>query len=230
MRVIASLRCSTDEQSEKQSLPTQESAVLRYCAQHGHELVAIHRDEGLSGKLAPERRPGLAACLAALRAKQADGLIVAKLDRMSRSIIDVVQTVAEFDRKGWALISVAENIDTKSAMGRMFVHMLAVLGQLERELISERTRDALAQLAREGKRRSRYAPLGFAFDQDGRTVPAPNEQPALATIAAIRAKGHGPRTIARTLNEAGIRNPRSGGLWHPSTVAGVLRTMARRSA
>lgn len=229
MRLASYCRVSTQEQADEgKSLHTQEQRIRAYCAQHGHELVALHSDDGISGKVPPHKRPGLHAALEAIRRGDADGLIAYKLDRVSRSIRNVIDLVEAAERRGWALISVSESIDTKSAMGRMFVHLLAMLGQLERELIGERTKDAMAQLARDGKRRSRFAPLGYTIDGDN-VVPNATEQPIVSTIAAIRSQGHGPRAIARTLNENGIRNPRTHGLWAPSTVAAILRTMARRA-
>lgn len=226
MKLAASIRCSTEEQAGKNSLPTQENGIRAYCDQQGHTLTALHTDAGMSGKIHPTKRPGLAAALALIKRGEADGLIVFKLDRMSRSIRDVIDLVDMFDRKGWALVSVSESIDTKSAMGQMFVQMLAMLAQLERKLIGERTREAMAQLARDGKRRSGKAPFGYRFE-GGKVVPDKAEQATLADIRGLQGLGHGPRTIARAFNETGRLNPRTGGLWARSTVASILDTARR---
>jgi DNA invertase Pin-like site-specific DNA recombinase len=91
-------------------------------------LVAIETDNGASGSLAPSKRPGLARALARIRSGEADGLLALKLDRISRSTQDVLQLVDDSRRKGWRLVSVAEQLDTGSAAGRLVVTVLASIG------------------------------------------------------------------------------------------------------
>ena len=119
LRLVGYSRVSTEEQAVTGvSLDGQESRLRAYVTAHGGELVALERDEGVSGKVSPERRVGLARALSCVRSGEADGLLVVKLDRLSRSTRDVLDLVDEARRRDWRLVSVSEHLDTGSAAGR----------------------------------------------------------------------------------------------------------------
>lgn len=139
---------------------------------------------------------------------------------------------------GWRLLSVSENLDTGTAAGRMVVTILAALAQMEREQIGERTSVGMSQVAAEGRARSSRLPFGYRVKGSADTrlkagdrsplVKHAGEQRVLREMLALRESGLGARRIARTLNEGGVLNPRTGGEWNFGTVASILRTVDRR--
>jgi site-specific DNA recombinase len=225
--VIGYVRVSSTDQAENGvSLAEQVHRINGYCDAHGLGLFSVATDEGVSCK-ATGNRPGLQRALSALRRRQAGGLVVVKLDRLSRSLRDALDLVAQSEREGWELHSIGENLDTSTPHGRFVVHLFAALAQLEREQIGERTRNGMAELRRQGRRISRRPPFGFRFG-GGRLVPVEREQTILGQMVALRDAGCGPTAIAEALNADGLHNPRTGRSWTPGNVGSVLKTAARR--
>lgn len=234
VRLIGYVRVSTDRQaSEGVSLAAQRERLEAYAVAHGYDLVAVVEDAGVSGKVAPDARPGLGAALARIRRGEADGLVAIKMDRISRSVTDTLALADDAKRVGWQLVSVDEALDTGTPAGRLTLTVLAAVAQLGREQVGERTRLALDAVAREGRLRSRFAPFGYRAeaqaDGKARLVEAPAEQAILRTILDLDADGFGARRIANALNEAGTPNPRTLGAWTHGTVAAILRTVDRRA-
>jgi DNA invertase Pin-like site-specific DNA recombinase len=228
-RVIGYVRVSTTEQaSNGVSLEEQRNRINGYAAAHGLEVVRIESDDGISGKTTANR-PGLQKALRVLKRRKAGGLVVVKLDRLSRSLRDALDLVSRSEREGWELHSIGENLDTSTPHGRFVVHLFAALAQLEREQIGERTRNGMAELRRQGKRISRIPPFGFRFE-DGSLVPVDGEQRILRRMRRLGDGGAGPSRVAQVLNEDGLQNPRTGRLWTPGNVGAIMRTAERRAA
>lgn len=143
---VGYVRVSTQEQvSEGVSLDAQRDKLRAYCKCSGIKLIDIKADEGISGGTL--ERPGLQAALAMLRRGTANTLIVVKLDRLSRSLRDVCTLVEDyFGNERYHLLSLCGMANTHSAAGRMVLMNLANYAQFEREMISERTRDALRHM------------------------------------------------------------------------------------
>lgn len=241
VRLVLYGRVSTEDQADHGvSLAAQRERLEAFAAAHGYEAVRFEVDAGVSGKTPPLRRPALARALAAVKAGDADGIAVLKLDRLSRSTTDTLGLVASAEREGWRLLSVSEALDTGSAAGRMVVTILAALAQMEREQVGERTTVAMAQIAREGRARSYRLPFGYRVaGSDSPTLTAgdrstlvedPEEFALRSRMLDLRAEGLGPRKIARALNDAGTGNPRTGRAWEFGTIAAILRTADRRAA
>lgn len=239
-RLVGYVRVSTTEQSERGvSLSAQRDRITAYASALGFDLVGIEEDAGFSGALTPARRPGLSRALDMVARGDADGLVVVKLDRLSRKVRDTLDLLDRADRKGWRLLSVSEALDTGSAAGRMVVAVLAALAQMEREQIGERVDAAHARIFKEGRARSRIVPFGYRLaGSDATTVTAGDRSPlvedarekaALARIVALDAEGHGTLRIATTLNDEGIHNPRTGAPWSRPSIRSILATVARRS-
>jgi DNA invertase Pin-like site-specific DNA recombinase len=239
-RLIGYVRVSTNEQVESGlSLDAQRERLAAYCTGLDAELVRVEADNGISGKIAPGRRPGLARALAAVRRGDADGIAVLKLDRLGRSTKDLLGLMEGAQRDGWRLISITEALDTRSAIGEFTATILAGLAQMERKLIAERTREAMGQLAKERRVRSGRIPFGFRSAAHPDSVVAiagdrsqlvedEAEQRILRQMFRLRAEGLGARRIARSLNATGCVNPRNQRRWTPSTVAKIVATAARR--
>lgn len=201
MRLIAYTRVSTDEQSTDQQL----DAIRGECQAHGHELVDVVTDHGASGK--DLDRPGIQDALTRLRGREADGLIVAKLDRLTRSVRDLGDLLeSHFARtrgRSIALVSVAERIDTEHASGRFMLNVLMSVAQWERETIGERTRDALAAKRRRGERIGEI-PFGWRLAPDGiHEEEDPTEQAVVQAAVAYRRAGLTYQAIVERLRRDG---------------------------
>src|SRR5262245_17284415 len=222
-RAIAYVRVSTDEQArEGVSLDAQADRIRAYCVAMDLELVGVVRDEGKTA--ANLNRPGIRGILGEVPRpgkRPWDVLIVCKLDRLTRSLRDLCSLVESFERGSVKFISLAESVDTGSASGRLFLNIVGALSQWEREVIGERTTEALAHLKAQGKRVSRYAPFGSRFDGAGNVVPLAREQRALQDIWKLRKAGHSLASISATLAERGITN-RNGQPYSKSALSLIL--------
>ncbi len=142
MRVVGYARVSTEEQGY--GLAAQRSAIEAECERRGWELAGIEEDAA-SGR-SRRRRPGLARAVAECGRGDAEGIVAAKLDRLSRSVIDFAQLVEESSRGGWHVVVLDPSIDLTTPNGRLVAGMLAQVAQWEREMIGLRTREALAEV------------------------------------------------------------------------------------
>lgn len=180
--------------------------------------VRVYTDAGESaGSLT---RPALQSLLAEVRARRVSVVVVAKLDRLTRKMRDLLDLVATFERHGAALASVGERIDASSATGRMMLQLLGVFAEFEREQTRERTRAAAAV------KRSRGEVYGFvpfgSQDVAKRLVPVVAEVDAIETMRRLRGEGASLREIAAELQARGVPGQR-GGTWQAATVSRILR-------
>lgn len=226
MRVIGYVRVSTEEQATNgQSLDAQRAKLEAYASLYELELEEIIVDAGVSAKSL--NRPGLQDALAKLRRGAADGLVIAKLDRLTRNVGDWQRLIDSYfgDKAGKQLFSVADSIDTRTAAGRLVLNVLLSVAQWERETIAERTKDALQHKIRKGERcgKVRY---GFDLAADGRTlIPNGEQQQAIQLTKELRAAGQTLRQIADELNRRGTAT-KEGGQWQHTTVARILKRAA----
>jgi DNA invertase Pin-like site-specific DNA recombinase len=226
MKCVGYIRVSTEEQSSNgHSLGAQRAKLEAYAALYDLQLVSVIEDAGMSAKSL--KRPGLQQALSMLKNKEADGLLIAKLDRLTRSISDW-QTLIEqqfSDKRGKQLFSVADSIDTRTAAGRIVLNLLVTISQWEREVIAERTRDTLQHKIAKGERcgKIRY---GFDLADDGATLtPNAQEQEAISFMRSLRAEGEAYMGIASKLNERGIPT-KEGGKWIWTSVKRILSRSA----
>ena len=183
----------------------------------GAELVDVIVDAGESAKTL--KRPGMERLMAMVDAREVQAVIVAKLDRLTRSVKDLGELLETFQKRGVSLISVAESLDTGSAAGRLVINIMASVSQWEREAIGERTKVALAH--KKAHRRA-YGTTPLGFSRDGETLkPDANEQGTIETVRRLRAEGLSLRSIAARLNQEGVPT-KQGGKWYASTVKYVL--------
>lgn len=212
MRAVGYVRVSTSEQADSGlGLEAQRAAIVAEAARRGWQLLEVHVDAGASGK-SLRGRDGLAEALAAVeRRGGADVLVVAKLDRLSRSVHDFAGLMARAQRgRGWSLVALDLGVDTTTPTGRLVANVMASVAEWERETIGQRTRDALAV------KRSQGARLGRP-----RTMPAA----VLARIVDERARGLSLAAIADGLAGDGVPTVR-GGTWRANTVRAALRSVA----
>jgi len=210
VRVHGYGRVSTSEQGVSGlGLDAQRQAVEHAAVQRGWGPLCWWQDTASGASL--QHRPALADLLDVL---DRDGgvLVVAKLDRLSRSVGDLAALLDRAQQRGWTLVLLDTGVDTTTPAGGLVAHVVAATAQYERELIGARTRDALQQARARGVRL-------------GRPVTLPEQ--VRQRIADDRAAGRSLRQIADQLTAEQVPTARGGDRWHASTVAAVLRSLDR---
>ena len=219
MVAIGYARVSTDKQADKGvSLDAQAEKIRAMAVVHGAQLLDMVEDGGESAKSL--NRPGLQRVLKLVDQRQVQAVIVAKLDRLTRSVKDLCELLELFERRGVALISVAGSLDTSSASGRLVMNIMAAVSQWEREAIGERTRDALQHKRSQGERVGNIA-FGYRLSADRKHVEADaGEQAVLGEIRRLRNAGTSLRRIAAALNGRALTT-RRGTAWRMEHVARI---------
>ena len=177
-------------------------------------------DEGISGSLGPEKRPGLAAMLDAIESKEIDTVIFASLDRLARKASLLLSLTDSFKEKGITFVFCREMMDTSTPMGEAMVGLIAVFAQLESALITERCtagRDARGKV--DGEKGGRM-PLGYQRSENGIVV-VDAEAAIVRQIFKARREGLIMQAIADLLNGQGLVS-KQGGRWYPTTVKIIL--------
>ena len=226
MRLIGYVRASTGGQQI--TLEAQEAKIRAMATVKGFPLVDVIVDAGESAK--DLERPGMRKILAMVEARQIDGLIICKLDRVTRSVKDLGALMDQFAKRDVSLISVEEQLDTGSASGRLVLNIMVSVSQWEREIIGERTATALQFIKSTG---CPAGPAPYGFRSQARPVVAGKrvrmplledeyEQAAIKAIFDLHERGLSYSQIALQLNEAGYTT-RKQGLWFKPYVGRVLR-------
>ena len=204
--VVGYARVSTLDQGDSGlGLAAPEAAIRAACLARGLQLLRIHQDIASGGSL--DGRPELAEALATVRSGGAAALVVAKLDRLSRSVHDFSGLLEQARREGWGLVVVDLGADTMTPPGELDANVTASTSQYERRMIGQRTREALAAKRARGVRLGR--PLAI---QDA----------VVARIRHLRRRRLTATAIARQLEAERVPAPRGGHRWHVATVARVL--------
>ena len=201
-RAVAYVRVSTDKQADHGvSLEAQEAKIRAYASVYDLDLVEVVVDGGASAKTLD--RVGLTRVLAMLKRGEVDAVVVMKLDRLTRSVADLGTLVDRYFQKA-ALLSVSEQIDTRTAGGRLVLNVLASVAQWEREAIGERTSVAMKHKASKGERVGAI-PYGFALAADGVALVAIEAEQAVLTEArTLRSAGLSLRAVADELARRGF--------------------------
>lgn len=229
MRIIIYARTSTANGAGNDSLGAQEDVCRAWATEHGHDVVSVFVDDGLSGRLAVEQRPGLLAALMALEDGQADGLVVHRLDRLARELHVQEAALAQ----AWGAgehVAVFEAVEGEIKRNdpddpqRTFLRqVLGAAAELERGLIRARLQGGRRRKAARGEwvGGHRIHPRYGYRVEHGAYVPVEAEQRAIRRMAELRASGSTYRAIVAELVSEGIDPPPSG-TWHPTTVRKVL--------
>ena len=208
-KVLGYLRVSTEEQAVSGlGLADQRAVIGAEASRRGWDDIAYLSDEGYSAKNLS--RPAIAEALDMLQRGQASVLVVSKLDRLSRSLLDFATLMDRAKREGWQLVVLDLAIDTTVPSGALMANVMAAFAEYERQLIGARTSAALQQLKGQGKRLGR-----------------PRTMPVSVTQRIIRERGEGQTlaAIAGGLNADGIATARGGAKWYPSTVKAVIASV-----
>ena len=204
-QVIGYARVSTNEQANSGlGLDAQRAAIQAEIDRRGWTLVEMVEDAGVSAKTL--LRPGIAHALQLLQDGAAGTLLVAKLDRATRSTIDAAKLLERSQREGWALVALDLGLDPTTPTGELVATIMAAVAQWERRAIGTRTKDALAAKKAQGVRLGR-----------------PSVLPAEVTerIVAAHQAGASWSAIARELDTDGVPTAHGGSRWYPATVRKV---------
>lgn len=205
-RAIGYRRVSTTEQGDSGAgLAAQQASIEREIVHKAFTLVEVATDIG-SGKNMTAR-PELQRVLEILADGDADVLVVSKLDRLSRSMLDFASLMSIAQKQGWAVDVVELGFDTTTPNGKLVVNILMSLAEWERETIGARTRDALAAVRARGTRLGR---------------PTTVEPHTVKTIQMLRSAGLSYAAVAGSLNSRAVPTAQGGAKWYASTVKAVL--------
>lgn len=210
---VAYIRVSTEEQADEgYGLAAQKEALRRAFEYYGWRQVELIADEGLTGSTLS--RPGLRRALELLAGGEADGLVVAKLDRLTRSVVDFSDVLDWFIAADAVFVALDLNVDTGTATGRLVAQVLAVVSEWERSVIAERTSAGMAAKRATGQAISR---------------PAVGDRPELSDrIRAMRTSGMKLQEIADALTAEGVPTPRGAKAWGVSSLQTALGYRRRR--
>lgn len=207
-------RVSTREQADKgaglSAQFTTMTAGLNYRGQTALTWDCV--DKGKSGKNL--NRDGLRDALRLIRAGEAGGIIVSKLDRLSRSLLDFATLAAQAEQEGWNIVALDLGVDFSTPAGKLMAGVLALFAQFERDVIRQRTRDGLAEKRAEGVRLGRRREI--------------SDEMLAAIIGAYHLEG-GYSQAARFLNAVRVDTPHGGKQWYPATIQKIVQSQDGRS-
>jgi site-specific DNA recombinase len=208
-RAVGYTRVSTLEQKRGGlSLDAQTEAIKNYCQMRGIELVRIVSDPGVSAEKPLMKRRGGALLLDALVRGEANAVIAVKLDRLFRNTRDALDNITKWDGSEVAVHLIDQggaSLDTRSAVGRLIITLLAAIAEMERNQISERVQAAM-DIKKGRNERAGYVPFGFRVALGGRRLePDEDEQRVLVALKRFHDDGFSLRKIARRLNDDGIK-------------------------
>jgi site-specific DNA recombinase len=227
MKAVGYIRVSTNEQAnEGVSLDAQRAKIEAYAAFRGLDLIDIVIDAGVSASKPLADRVGGGKLLGLIESGAAGAVVAAKLDRLFRNAADCLVVTRTWDKANVSLHLLDMGMDTTSPLGRAFLTMAAAFGELELNLIRERTKTGLAQVKAAGGRIGREGfgwTRGEALDVEGRRVceAVAAELAAIDRILGLRSGGATLQQIADTLNVEAVPTKR-GGHWYAGTVRTVL--------
>lgn len=207
LRAIGYCRVSTTEQGDSGAgLEAQEAAIRSEAERRGWELLEVRTDVA-SGK-SMRKRDSLGATLRDMQAGHADVLVSAKLDRLSRSVLDFATLMETAKAEGWKILVLDLDVDTTSTMGELIANIMIALAQWERRVIGDRTKAALTAVKARGTK------LGRKHNVDVDT---------LRLIKVLRDSGMSWQKIAATLTKEEVPTAQ-GGQWHAATVRKLYLT------
>jgi site-specific DNA recombinase len=226
LKAYGYVRVSSEEQArEGISLDAQEEKIKTYATLHDLDLIEIIRDEGYSGKNL--NRPGLQRLLGLIEGSEPEAVIVYKLDRLTRRTRDLLHLIEDvFSEGNTRFLSITEQIDTATAMGKFFLTVMGALAQMEREVVGERTSAALAYKKSQGDTLGKI-PYGY-MRLDGKLIEDQQEQKVLRRIRRMRKDGMSYQAIAQHLNQSGVPPRQKQAHWQPSSVHYILNRRKKR--
>ena len=233
MRLVAYARTSSGN-GNGDSLDAQEDACRTWTAQHGHEIVKVEQDDGVSGGLPVDERPGLLAAIVEVEEGRAEGIVVHRIDRFARELhvqeaaLARIWGISDHTAVFEAVEGEIKRDDPEDPQRRFLRQVMGAATKLEKGLIKARLRRGRRRKAARGgyiggTRRHRPYGRRLAEQPDGRREyePVPEEQAVIATMRAMRADGATLQAVCDELTREGVLPP-SGARWHPGTIHRIL--------
>jgi site-specific DNA recombinase len=222
MRAAIYIRVSTEEQvKEGYSISAQTQRLKAYCIAQDWDVAGMYIDEGISAK--NMKRPRLQAMVDDIKDGKIDCVLVYRLDRLTRSVLDLYQLLDIFDKHNCKFKSATEVYDTTTAMGRMFITIVGALAQWERENMGERISMGFQEKVRQGKYAHNIRPFGYNLDLDtGQLSINEDEAKTVKMIYDLYLKGLGANRVCRHLNEKGITT-KGGNVWNDKPLMEILK-------
>lgn len=216
-------RVSTLHQVDKDSLPMQRQDMINYAKYAlGIEDYEVFEDAGYSGKNTD--RPAFQDMMERIEAGEFSHVLVWKIDRISRNLLDFATMYAKCKKLGVTFVSKNEQFDTSTAMGEAMLKIILVFAELERNMTSERVSSTMNARAAEGKWNGGRVPFAYRYDRETDSFSIRDDEAKVALeLKDIYLRTRSLTYTARTLNEAGKRT-RRGYAWTPATVAIILRS------
>lgn len=216
-------RVSTLHQVDKDSLPMQRNDMINYARYAlGITEYEVFEDAGYSGKNTD--RPAFQTMMERIKAGEFTHVLVWKIDRISRNLLDFATMYASCKKLGVTFVSKNEQFDTSTAMGEAMLKIILVFAELERNMTSERVSATMNARAAEGKWNGGRVPFGYTYDHETDSFAFRDDEASVAIeLKDIYLQEHSLTKTAKLLNEAG-RRTRRGYKWTPATVAIILRS------
>lgn len=220
-RVAIYIRVSTNHQIDRDSLPLQREELINYAKYALNiEDYEVFEDAGFSAKNTD--RPDYQRMMKMIRSGLFSHVLVWKLDRISRNLLDFAAMYEELKRLNVTFVSKNEQFDTSTAMGEAMLKIILVFAELERKMTSERVTATMLSRAASGKWNGGRIPYGFSYDYDTREFSiCSEEQKVVLLMCDFYESSHSLLYVARKLNELGHRT-RAGNLWSPVQVHKIL--------
>ncbi|MGG3846695.1 recombinase family protein [Aeribacillus composti] len=223
MTVAIYIRVSTEEQAkEGYSISAQREKLKAYCQVQDWNDFRFYVDEGISAK--DTNRPQLQLMLQHIKEGMIDTVLVYRLDRLTRSVVDLYKLLEIFEKHNCTFKSATEVYDTSTAIGRLFITLVAAMAQWERENLGERVRMGQIEKARQGKY-SAKAPFGFDKGPDDRLVINEDEKTVVLDMIEKIKEGYSIRKLADYMDNSGIP-PIRGYKWHIASILDILKNPA----
>lgn len=229
-KVAIYCRVSTTEQAEEgYSIDEQNIKIREYCEREGHEIYNLYEDRGISGKNITNR-PGIKQLLQDATENKFDLVIVWKLNRISRKLLDILNIVELLNKHNIAFRSLTENFETETPSGKLQLNIMGAIGEFERETIAENVKMGLLARAKEGRWNGGVV-LGYdlvELNNEGKkrknTVLKINEKEAntVRRIFELYSQGHGYKAVVNRVNKEGHKTKRNGE-FAVSTVKEILQ-------
>lgn len=222
LKVAIYIRVSTHWQIDKDSLKVQQRELIAYAQMVlGISDYVIFEDAGYSAKNTD--RPDYQAMMDRLRAGEFSHLLVWKIDRISRNLLDFANMYAELKKLGVIFVSKNEQFDTSSAIGEAMLKIILVFAELERNMTSERVTAVMLSRASNGQWNGGRIPFGYQYDKQTKEfAPHPQEAKIIRRIYELYEREQSLLYVARYLTDNGILN-RAGKAWSPTTISKILK-------
>ena len=222
MRTAIYIRVSTEEQvKEGYSISAQKQKLKAYCIAQDWVVCGFYVDEGISAK--DMKRPQLQQMIKDIQEGKIDCLLVYRLDRLTRSVLDLYKMLQTFEKYNCKFKSATEVFETTTAIGRMFITIVAAMAQWERENLGERVRMGMSEKLRQGKYVHNISPFGYDLDLTNGTLTIKEEEAKVFRLIVDKyLNGYGANRICKYLNKRQIRT-RAGNTWSDNPLIQMLK-------